>query len=152
MKLQGKSALVTGSTQGIGYAIAASLASDGARIFINGRTEARVKEAVEKLRRAVPGAEIHGAAANLGTARGAEELFKKVEAVDILVNNVGIFDVKPVLEIPDEDWLRFFRSSHCAVRASAATFPVCRKRAGGASCSSRVSRPSRFQPRWSTTG
>jgi len=106
--LSGKLAVVTGSTAGIGLAIAATLAEEGARVFINGRTQARVDSAVEKLRMNNRGAELNGVAADLGTAAGIDTLIKEVPVADILINNLGIFEVKPFLEIPDDDWQRFF--------------------------------------------
>jgi NAD(P)-dependent dehydrogenase (short-subunit alcohol dehydrogenase family) len=106
--LSGKLAVVTGSTAGIGLAIAATLAEEGARVFINGRTQARVDSAVEKLRMNNRGAELNGVAADLGTAAGIDILIKEVPVADILINNLGIFEVKPFLEIPDDDWQRFF--------------------------------------------
>jgi len=106
--LSGKLAVVTGSTAGIGLAIAAILAEEGARVFINGRTQARVDSAVEKLRMNNRGAELNGVAADLGTAAGIDTLIKEVPVADILINNLGIFEVKPFLEIPDDDWQRFF--------------------------------------------
>lgn len=106
--LQGKLAVVTGSTAGIGLAIAATLAEEGARVVINGRTQARVDAAVEKLRLRNRGAEFNGVAADLGTASGVETFLKEVPAADILVNNLGIFEIKPFLEIADADWQRFF--------------------------------------------
>jgi NAD(P)-dependent dehydrogenase (short-subunit alcohol dehydrogenase family) len=106
--LQGKLAVVSGSTAGIGFAIAAMLAQEGARVVINGRTEARVTTAVEKIRQRMKGAELIGVAADLGTAAGVSAFVKQVPEADILVNNLGIFEVKPFLEITDADWLRFF--------------------------------------------
>jgi NAD(P)-dependent dehydrogenase (short-subunit alcohol dehydrogenase family) len=106
--LQGKLAIVSGSTAGIGFAIAATLAQEGARVVINGRTEARVTAAVEKIRQRTKGAELIGVAADLGTAAGVTAFVKQVPETDILVNNLGIFEVKPFLEIPDADWHRFF--------------------------------------------
>jgi len=106
--LQGKLAVVSGSTAGIGFAIAATLAQEGARVVINGRTEARVTAAVEKIRQRTKGAELIGVAADLGTAAGVNVFVKQVPEADILVNNLGIFEVKAFLEIPDADWLRFF--------------------------------------------
>jgi NAD(P)-dependent dehydrogenase (short-subunit alcohol dehydrogenase family) len=99
---------VSGSTAGIGFAIAAMLAQEGARVVINGRTEARVTAAVEKIRQRMKGAELIGVVADLGTAAGVSAFVKQVPEADILVNNLGIFEVKPFLEIPDADWLRFF--------------------------------------------
>jgi NAD(P)-dependent dehydrogenase (short-subunit alcohol dehydrogenase family) len=106
--LQGKLAVVTGSTAGIGYAIAVALADEGARVVINGRTQERVDAALAKLRLRDRGAEFLGVAADLGTVAGVETLGKEISNADILVNNLGIFEIKPFLEIPDADWLRFF--------------------------------------------
>jgi NAD(P)-dependent dehydrogenase (short-subunit alcohol dehydrogenase family) len=106
--LQGKLAAVTGSTAGIGLAIAATLAGEGARVVINGRTQARVDSALEKLRMRNRGAEFTGVAADLGTASGVDKFLEAVPVADILVNNLGIFEVKPFLEITDADWQRFF--------------------------------------------
>jgi NAD(P)-dependent dehydrogenase (short-subunit alcohol dehydrogenase family) len=106
--LQGKLATVTGSTAGIGFAIATTLAEEGARVVINGRTQARVDAALERLRMQNRGAEFAGVAADLGTAAGIDAFVKAVPTADILVNNLGIFEVKPFLEISDADWQRFF--------------------------------------------
>jgi NAD(P)-dependent dehydrogenase (short-subunit alcohol dehydrogenase family) len=107
MKLKGKLALVTGSTAGIGNAIAAALAAEGARVIINGRAQAAVDQAVATLK-AAGGAQVEGFAGDLGTAAAADALIKKFPDVEILVNNLGIFEPKPFEEIPDADWLRFF--------------------------------------------
>ena len=106
--LQGKLAAVTGSTAGIGLAIATTLADEGARVVINGRTQARVDSALEKLRMRNRGAEFNGVAADLGTPSGVDAFLEAVPTADILVNNLGIFEVKPFLEITDVDWQRFF--------------------------------------------
>jgi NAD(P)-dependent dehydrogenase (short-subunit alcohol dehydrogenase family) len=106
--LQGKLAVVSGSTAGIGFAIASALAQEGARVVINGRTEPRVTAAVEKIRQRVKGAELLGVPADLGTSDGVATFLKQVPDADILVNNLGIFEVKPFLEIPDAEWFRFF--------------------------------------------
>jgi len=106
--LQGKIAVVSGSTAGIGLAIATVLASEGARVIVNGRTESRVNDALEKIRQRVPGADLRGVAADLGTADGAESFLKKAPDADVLVNNLGIFDPKPFMEISDAEWLKFF--------------------------------------------
>lgn len=91
IELAGKRALVTGSTLGIGYAIAKGLLESGAAVIINGRTEQKVAAAVKKLAQEVKGAEVYGVAADLGTAAGAQHVINEVDAVDILINNVGIF-------------------------------------------------------------
>ncbi len=106
--LKGKVAVVTGSTAGIGFAIAAELAKEGAKVVLNGRTQARVSSALERIRQSVKNADISGIAADLGTAAGVASFVKQVPAADILVNNLGIFEPTPFAEITDADWLRFF--------------------------------------------
>ncbi|MBF8781819.1 SDR family oxidoreductase [Pseudomonas fulva] len=108
ISLNGKRAIVSGSTGGIGLAIATGLADAGAEVVLNGRTRARVDEALKRVRDRVPAARIIGVAADLGTAAGAETLFAQVPHTDILVNNLGIFEPKPFFEICDQDWQRFF--------------------------------------------
>jgi NAD(P)-dependent dehydrogenase (short-subunit alcohol dehydrogenase family) len=107
--LTGKNAIVSGSTAGIGFAIAKGLAQSGASVVVNGRTIQRVEEALGEIRAEVPRAKVHGLAADLGTAEGAAQLIKAFPQTDILVNNLGIFEAKPFFEIPDEDWERFFK-------------------------------------------
>jgi len=106
--LKGKSAVVTGSTAGIGLAIATVLAAEGAKVVINGRTEARVTTALKQIQSQVKNVDIRGVAADLGTSAGVEKFTKEIPETDILVNNLGIFEVKPFHEITDADWLRFF--------------------------------------------
>ena len=106
--LKGKTAVVSGSTAGIGFAIAAALAAEGARVIVNGRTEARVATALHNLRQLVKDADVRGVSADLGTAQGVAAFLQQIPEADILVNNLGIFEIKPFLEIPDSDWLRFF--------------------------------------------
>lgn len=106
--LKGKTAVVSGSTAGIGFAIAAALAAEGAKVIVKGRTEARVSAAVASIRQSVKNADVQGVAADLGTARGVADFLRQVPEADILVNNLGIFEIKSFLEIPDSDWLRFF--------------------------------------------
>src|SRR6185369_12356154 len=108
LRLTDKTALVSGSTKGIGFAIATGLAREGARVIVNGRSEQAVKEAKEQIDQAVPDARIEGFAGDLSTAAATETLLKRFPLVDILVNNLGIFEPKPFEDIPDEDWLRFF--------------------------------------------
>jgi NAD(P)-dependent dehydrogenase (short-subunit alcohol dehydrogenase family) len=106
--LQGKRALVTGSTAGIGWATARALAAEGAHVVINGRTAERVQAAVAKLRNELPGAQVQGIATDLGSAEGCAQLTAQLPEVDVLVNNLGIFEPKVFDQIPDADWLRFF--------------------------------------------
>jgi NAD(P)-dependent dehydrogenase (short-subunit alcohol dehydrogenase family) len=106
--LKGKKAVVSGSTAGIGLAIATVLAAEGANVVVNGRTEARVNSALEKIRQHHKTANLQGIAADLGTASGVEAFIKQVPNADVLINNLGIFEPKPFAEIPDADWLRFF--------------------------------------------
>ncbi len=107
LDLKNKRALVSGSTAGIGLAIATALAEEGAHVIVNGRTQAAVDKAVQALQRTATG-EVQGFAGDLGTAAAAEDLARRHPDVDILVNNLGIFEPKPFEEIPDADWMRFF--------------------------------------------
>ena len=113
LQLRGKRALVTGSTAGIGFATAVGLYREGAAVVLNGRNPQRLEEAVSRLRGmpTVGTPEVTGIAADLSTAQGAAELVRQLPDVDILVNNLGIFEPKPFVEIPDEDWLRFFETN-----------------------------------------
>jgi NAD(P)-dependent dehydrogenase (short-subunit alcohol dehydrogenase family) len=122
--LSDKRAFVSGSTAGIGLAIAEALAAEGATVTINGRTQARVDQALAALSaKRLPG-KLHGVAADLGTAEGAQKLLEALPTVDILVNNLGIFEPKPFLEIPDQDWSRFFEVNVVSgVRLSRAYLP-----------------------------
>jgi NAD(P)-dependent dehydrogenase (short-subunit alcohol dehydrogenase family) len=108
LNLKGRHALVTGSTTGIGFAIARELAVLGASVAINGRTVERVAQAIAELEGKVPGGRFTAAPGDVGNAAGAEDVLKAVRLADILVNNAGIFEPKPFFEIPDADWLRFF--------------------------------------------
>jgi NAD(P)-dependent dehydrogenase (short-subunit alcohol dehydrogenase family) len=104
LQLENKTALVTGSTKGIGFAIARLLVAEGASVIINGRNEDSTRKAAQKL-----GRRACGVAADVSTAAGCAELFRQAPHVDILVNNAGIFEPKPFLEIPDSDWERFYQ-------------------------------------------
>jgi NAD(P)-dependent dehydrogenase (short-subunit alcohol dehydrogenase family) len=106
--LRGKKVAVSGSTAGIGFAIAAGFAAEGAQVFVNGRTDARVTAALNSIRQRVKNADVRGIAADLGTAQGVAAFLQQAPEADILVNNLGIFEPKPFLEIPDSGWLRFF--------------------------------------------
>jgi NAD(P)-dependent dehydrogenase (short-subunit alcohol dehydrogenase family) len=111
LQLKGKKALVTGSTAGIGFATARGLAAEGASVIVNGRTEKRVDSAVSQIRKAHPGADVSGVAADVSNAAGCAKLIQAVPAVDVLINNMGIFEPKPFEKIPDEDWTRFFEAN-----------------------------------------
>lgn len=124
INLSGKTAIVTGSTRGIGYAIAAGLAGAGASVVITGRKQADVDAALTSLRAAVPGATVRGVAADLGNAAGFDTLKAAEPHADILVNNVGVFELQPFAEIPDAEWTRFFEINIMSgVRASRAYLP-----------------------------
>lgn len=129
LQLADKRAVVTGSTAGIGLAIASLLAREGASVIINGRTQERVDEAAGSIG---GGAKVRGVAADLATAAGVKEFVRQVPEVDILVNNLGIFEPKPFEEITDEDWLRFFETNVLSgVRLSRAYLSQMRKRDWG---------------------
>jgi NAD(P)-dependent dehydrogenase (short-subunit alcohol dehydrogenase family) len=104
--LSGKTALVTGSTVGIGHAIAKGLAGAGASVVVNGRSQDKVDAATKKLEKL--GGKVRGIAADVATAVGCKALVAALPDVDILINNAGIFEPKDFFEIPDEDWTRFF--------------------------------------------
>ena len=104
--LSGKTALVTGSTSGIGHAIARGLAASGANIVINGRSQDKVNASVRKLNGL--GGRVHGIAADVSTTAGCKAVLEALSEVDILINNAGIYEPKHFLDIPDEDWMRFF--------------------------------------------
>jgi NAD(P)-dependent dehydrogenase (short-subunit alcohol dehydrogenase family) len=108
LKLAGKIALVTGSTAGIGFAIARSLAVEGTQVYVNGRTQERVDRAIAAIRQHAGLAKVEGIAADFSSSAGAEAVIRKLPAVDVLVNNVGIFEPKSFVEITDADWYRFF--------------------------------------------
>ncbi len=107
LHLKGKLALVSGSTAGIGLAIATALVHEGAQVIINGRSQSSVDDVVKKLKSST-GSSVKGFAGDLSTAASAEKLARQHPGVEILVNNLGIFEAKPFEEIPDSDWLRFF--------------------------------------------
>jgi NAD(P)-dependent dehydrogenase (short-subunit alcohol dehydrogenase family) len=108
LQLTGKTAFVSGSTQGIGYAIAEALLAEGASLVINGRDEGRLAAAVDALRSSVPGADVSGIAADFGDAEQVKHLTDQLGELDILVNNVGMFEITPFADISDDDWQRYF--------------------------------------------
>ena len=111
LQLKGKKALVTGSTAGIGFATARGLAAEGASVIVNGRTEKRIDSAVSEIRKTHPGADVSGVAADVSNREGCAQLIEAVGAVDVLINNMGIFEPKPFEKISDEDWTRFFEAN-----------------------------------------
>jgi NAD(P)-dependent dehydrogenase (short-subunit alcohol dehydrogenase family) len=132
LELRGRRALVTGSTLGIGFAIAAGLAAEGAAVVVNGRSAESVERAVARLRKAVPSGEIAGIAADTATEAGAATVFARAGAIDILVNNLGIFEPKGFFDIPDEDWRRFFETNVLSgVRMARHYAPAMRDRGWG---------------------
>ncbi|SDD23634.1 NAD(P)-dependent dehydrogenase, short-chain alcohol dehydrogenase family [Mucilaginibacter pineti] len=123
LKLNGKVALVTGSTAGIGYAIAKSLANEGVELYINGRDKNKIDKAIEKLKAETGNQNIKGIAADFADKSQVENLIAQLPAVDILVNNVGIFEPKEFAAITDDDWLRFYEVNVLSgVRLSRAYF------------------------------
>ena len=145
LQLKGKKALVTGSTAGIGFATARSLAAESASVIVNGRTQKRVNAAIAEIRKSHPGADLTGIAADVSNASGCAKLTQALPAVDILVNNMGIFEPKPFDQIPDEDWMRFFEANVMSgVRLSRHYLPGMRAKNWGVFCSSRASPPYRF--------
>ena len=130
--LDGKRALVTGSTAGIGLATARALAAEGASVTVNGRTAQRVSQAVKQLKGEVAGGRVQGIAADLSGAAGCADLVGQLPLVDILVNNLGIFEPKPFEQISDADWLRFFETNVLSgVRLSRYYIPGMRERNWG---------------------
>lgn len=132
LELTGKVAFVSGSTAGIGLAIAERLGKEGADIVINGRTEERVRVALAQIKKEVRNVDVRGIAADLGTAEGCGEVIRQLPHVDILVNNVGIFEPKPFGEITDSDWEKFFAVNVMSgVRLSRAYVPGMKERNWG---------------------
>jgi NAD(P)-dependent dehydrogenase (short-subunit alcohol dehydrogenase family) len=130
--LKNKRAIVTGSTAGIGFAIARGLAQSGAAVVVNGRSQSRVDEAKQQLVRAVPGAAVDAVAADLATPEGVAGFLREAGAADILVNNLGIFEPKPFDAITDADWHRFFDTNVMSgIRLSRHYLPAMVKRQWG---------------------
>lgn len=130
--LSGTTAIVTGSTGGIGFAIARGLAGTGASVVVNGRTQAKADAAAAAIVKAVPGAKVRGVAADVSTAEGCAKLVEAVPSADILINNAGIFEPKGFFDIPDTDWTRFFEVNVMSgVRLSRAYLPGMLKRNWG---------------------
>src|SRR5437870_11514764 len=111
LQLENKLALVSGSTAGIGLAIARALAAEGARVIVNGRTEARVREAIASIRAKVPTAKLEGLALDLSKADAAAQTTKHHPDLDILVNNLGVYKVKDFEQITDAEWLAIIETN-----------------------------------------
>ena len=130
--LSGKTALVTGSTSGIGHAIAKGLASAGATVVVNGRTQGKVEAAVAAIARAAPDVKVRGVAADVSTVVGCKTVIMVLPEVDILINNAGIYEPKGFFDIADEDWGRFYEVNVMSgVRLSRAYLPGMLKRNWG---------------------
>lgn len=106
--LSNKKVLVSGSTAGIGFAIAKGFAKEGAIVYVNGRSKEKVDQAVKQINAEVPAAQVIGVTADLASVQGFDELVQAVPAVDILVNNIGIYEPVPFFESRDEDWIKLF--------------------------------------------
>lgn len=111
LNLKGKTALVTGSTAGIGKAIAMSLAAEGANVLINGRREEKVNQTIQEIEAQYPEANLQSVVADLGTEQGCQKVIEEYSEVDILINNLGIFEPVEYFDIPDEDWFKLFETN-----------------------------------------
>ncbi|WP_462380314.1 SDR family NAD(P)-dependent oxidoreductase [Pseudomonas sp. Marseille-QA0892] len=130
--LSGKTALVTASTAGIGFATAQGLAEAGARVAVNGRTQASVDDAVSRLSNAVPGADFIGVVADLSDAHGVARIREAIDELDILVNNAGIYGAQDFFETGDDVWERFFQINVMSgVRLARAYLPAMEARGWG---------------------
>src|ERR1700720_385927 len=132
LQLEGKKVLVTGSTAGIGFATARALVAEGASVIVNGRGQARVDSAIGEIRKLHRSANATGIASDVSNKAGCAKLILAVAEVDILVNNMGIFEPKPFEKIPDEDWMRFFEANVMSgVRRSRHYLPGMREKNWG---------------------
>jgi len=130
--LAGKIAFISGSTAGIGFQTAVTLSKAGASVIINGRSQERVDEAVSKLKEQVPGANVQGVVGNLGTAEGVKEVTEKITDIDILVNNMGIFEPRNFEDITDEEWMTMFEVNVMSgVRLCRFYFPKLKEKGWG---------------------
>jgi NAD(P)-dependent dehydrogenase (short-subunit alcohol dehydrogenase family) len=132
LQLDNKTAVVTGSTAGIGFAIASILAREGANVIVNGRSEKSIGKTIERIKQAGAKGEVRGVAADLAGPEGVKRLIGEIPETDILVNNLGIFEPKPFEEISDADWVRFFETNVMSgVRLSRAYLPKMKERNWG---------------------
>lgn len=151
LQLEGKLALVSGSTAGIGYAIAQTLAREGANVIVNGRTQAGVDEAVERMRAETKG-KVQGYAGDLSQADAANDVVRRHAGISVLVNNLGIFEPKAFEDIPDEDWLRFFDVNVLSgVRLARLVLPEMKRANWGRIIFISSESAVQIPPRWSTT-
>ena len=124
LQLKSKTAFISGSTQGIGFAIAKALLAEGATVIINGRTQQKIDDALDKLKTAFPAGRVTGIAADFTNAHEVNNLLSQLPQIDILINNVGVFELKPFAEITDDDWFRFFEVNVLSsIRLSRALLP-----------------------------
>jgi len=132
LQITNKKALISGSSQGIGFAIAKTLATEGAQVIINGRDETKLIAAKEKILLEYPQAQVEYMSADLSTSKGCDQLALEHPQIDILVNALGIFEPKDFMDIPDEDWERFFNVNVLSgVRLSRAYLPYMREKDWG---------------------
>ena len=132
LNIQSKTAFISGSTQGIGYAIAEQLLSEGANVIINGRTESKVQQAVSLLKQQFPQSVVLGGTADLSQAEQVNRLITNLPKIDILVNNAGVFELKPFFHITEEDWLHVFQINVLSsVRLARALMPAMLERNWG---------------------
>lgn len=132
LQLKNKTALITGSTAGIGFAAAHQLAKEGANVIINGRTNERVNLALEKLKNSYPESKVSGIAADFSKVDEVNNLMSSIQEVDILVNNVAVFEPKSFTDIPDEDWYKFYEINVLSgIRLSRHYFPKMLKKNWG---------------------
>jgi NAD(P)-dependent dehydrogenase (short-subunit alcohol dehydrogenase family) len=128
LHIEEKIAFISGSTKGIGFATALGLAKEGAVVWVNGRSENSVNLAKVKIEQRVPNARVYGIVADLSTAEGCEKVIQELPVIDILVNNLGIFEPKQFEDIPDEDWFRFFETNVMSgVRLSRHYLPIMKE-------------------------
>ncbi|WP_018617020.1 SDR family NAD(P)-dependent oxidoreductase [Segetibacter koreensis] len=124
LQLKGKTVFISGSTQGIGFATAKKLLQEEATVVINGRSQQRVDKAVDELKQQVPGANVIGIAADFSKVEEVQNIVKQLPSVDILINNVSIFEPRSFVEISDEEWLRFYEINVLSgIRLSRHYFP-----------------------------
>ncbi|MGC1632872.1 MAG: SDR family oxidoreductase [Gelidibacter sp.] len=132
LKLNHKRVFISGSTSGIGFATAENLLREGAEVIINGRSEKSIDDALTRLRNAVPKAKVSGLAADFSDVNSVNQLIEQLGTIDILINNVGIYEPSDFVEIKDEDWYRFFDVNVMSgIRLSRAVFPKMLERNWG---------------------